>query len=60
MRVSAWALSGDENPRPGAGAEPRNVLLGAIDIRTKPVESSEAGILSALRDAPSVVGTVLI
>jgi chemotaxis response regulator CheB len=31
-----------------------------IDIRTKPVESSEAGILSALRDAPSVVGTVLI
>ncbi|HZW91733.1 MAG TPA: hypothetical protein VFF64_02065 [Candidatus Eremiobacteraceae bacterium] len=31
-----------------------------IDIRTKPVESSEAGILSALRDAPSVVGAVLI
>ena len=31
-----------------------------IDIRTKPVESSEAGILSALRDAPAVVGAVLI
>jgi chemotaxis response regulator CheB len=31
-----------------------------IDIRAKPVESSEAGILSALRDAPSVVGAVLI
>jgi AmiR/NasT family two-component response regulator len=27
-----------------------------VDIRTKPVESSEAGVLSALRDAPSVVG----
>jgi len=31
-----------------------------IDIRTKPVESSEAGILSALRDAPSVVGAARI
>ena len=28
-----------------------------IDIRTKAVESSEAGILSALRDAPSLVGS---
>jgi len=27
-----------------------------VDIRTKPVESSESGVLSALRDAPSVVG----
>ena len=27
-----------------------------VDIRTKAVESSEAGVLSALRDAPSVVG----
>ena len=27
-----------------------------VDIRTTPVESSEAGVLSALRDAPSVVG----
>jgi AmiR/NasT family two-component response regulator len=31
-----------------------------IDIRTKPVESSEAGILSALRDAPAVVGAARI
>jgi AmiR/NasT family two-component response regulator len=31
-----------------------------VDIRTKPVESSEAGVLSALRDAPSVVGAVRI
>ena len=31
-----------------------------IDIRTKAVESSEAGILSALRDAPSVVGAARI
>jgi len=29
-----------------------------VDIRSKPVESSEAGILSALRDAPMLVGTV--
>ena len=36
----------------------RGVLYWAIiDIRTKAVESSEAGILSALRDAPSLVGT---
>ena len=35
----------------------RGILYWAIvDIRTSPVESSEAGILSALRDAPSVVG----
>lgn len=37
------------------------VLYWAIvDIRTKPVESSEAGVLSALRDAPSVVGATRI
>jgi AmiR/NasT family two-component response regulator len=28
-----------------------------VDVRTKPLESSEAGILSALRDRPSLVGT---
>lgn len=31
-----------------------------VNIRTNPVESSTAGILSALRDAPSVVGAVRI
>lgn len=31
-----------------------------VDIRTKPVESSEAGVLSALRDVPSVVGAARI
>jgi AmiR/NasT family two-component response regulator len=31
-----------------------------VDIRTRPVESSEAGVLSALRDAPSVVGAARI
>jgi AmiR/NasT family two-component response regulator len=31
-----------------------------VDIRTKAVESSEAGVLSALRDAPSVVGAARI
>jgi DNA-binding NarL/FixJ family response regulator len=35
----------------------RGILYWAIvDIRTSPVESSEAGILSALRESPSVVG----
>jgi AmiR/NasT family two-component response regulator len=29
-----------------------------IDVRTKPLESSEAGILNALREPPSLVGTV--
>jgi DNA-binding NarL/FixJ family response regulator len=29
-----------------------------VDVRTKPLESSEAGILSALREHPSIVGTV--
>jgi AmiR/NasT family two-component response regulator len=31
-----------------------------VDIRTKAVESSEAGVLSALRDAPAVVGAARI
>jgi AmiR/NasT family two-component response regulator len=29
-----------------------------VDVRIKPLESSEAGILSALRERPSLVGTV--
>lgn len=29
-----------------------------VDVRTKPLESSEAGILSALRERPSLVGTI--
>jgi DNA-binding NarL/FixJ family response regulator len=29
-----------------------------VDVRTKPLESSEAGILSALRDRPSLVGAL--
>lgn len=29
-----------------------------VDIRTKPVESSEAGILNALRERPVLVGAV--
>ncbi|HEY6764473.1 MAG TPA: hypothetical protein VI386_06855 [Candidatus Sulfotelmatobacter sp.] len=31
-----------------------------IDIRTKPIESSEAGILSALRDVPAMVGALRV
>jgi AmiR/NasT family two-component response regulator len=31
-----------------------------VDIRSKPVESSEAGILSALRDVPMLVGAVRV
>ena len=39
----------------------RGLYYWAItDIRTKAVESSEAGILSALRDAPAVVGAIRI
>jgi hypothetical protein len=30
----------------------------SIDIRTKPVESSEAGILNAVRERPLLVGAV--
>lgn len=29
-----------------------------VDVRTRPLESSEAGILNALRERPSLVGTV--
>ena len=29
-----------------------------VDVRTKPLESSEAGILNALRERPSLVGAV--
>jgi DNA-binding NarL/FixJ family response regulator len=29
-----------------------------VDVRTKPLESSEAGILNALRERPSLVGTL--
>ena len=37
----------------------RGVLYWAtVDVRTRPLESSEAGILSALRERPSLVGTV--
>jgi hypothetical protein len=48
-RMRILALAPEQN---------RGFLYWAIiDIRTKAVESSEAGILSALRDAPSLVGT---
>lgn len=30
-----------------------------VDVRTKPLESSETGILNALRERPSVVGTLV-
>lgn len=30
-----------------------------VDIRTKPVESSEAGILNALRERPAMVGAII-
>jgi chemotaxis response regulator CheB len=37
----------------------RGVFYWAVvDVHTKPLESSEAGILSALRDRPSLVGAV--
>ena len=37
----------------------RGLFYSAIvDVRTRPLESSEAGILGALREHPSIVGTV--
>lgn len=51
-RMRILALAPEQN---------RGIFYWAIiDIRTRPVESSEAGILSALRDAPSVVGTARV
>lgn len=42
-----------------APEENRGVFYWAIvDVRTKPLESSEAGILNALRERPSLAGTV--
>jgi chemotaxis response regulator CheB len=47
-RMRILALAPEQN---------RGILYWAIvDIRTKVVESSEAGVLSALREAPSAVG----
>jgi len=34
------------------------VYFAIVDVRTKPLESSEVGILSALREQPSLVGTL--
>ena len=48
-RMKILALAPEQN---------RGSLYWAIiDIRSKAVESSEAGILSALREAPTLVGT---
>ncbi|MGD0469178.1 MAG: hypothetical protein ABSA54_12450 [Terriglobales bacterium] len=42
-----------------APEENRGTIYWAIvDVRTRPLESSEAGILSALRERPSLVGTL--
>jgi DNA-binding NarL/FixJ family response regulator len=49
-RMRILALAPEQN---------RGVFYWAtVDVRTKPLESSEAGILSALRERPSLVGTV--
>jgi len=51
-RMKILALAPEQN---------RGLFYWAIvDIRSKPVESSEAGILSALRDAPMLVGAVRV
>jgi hypothetical protein len=34
------------------------IYWAIVDVRTKPLESSESGILSALRERPSLVGTL--
>jgi DNA-binding NarL/FixJ family response regulator len=42
-----------------APEENRGTIYWAIvDVRTKPLESSESGILSALREHPSLVGAL--
>jgi AmiR/NasT family two-component response regulator len=49
-RMRILALAPEQN---------RGMIYWAIvDIRTRPIESSEAGILGALRDATSLVGAV--
>ncbi|MGA8763902.1 MAG: hypothetical protein WB562_13635 [Candidatus Sulfotelmatobacter sp.] len=51
-RMKILALAPEQN---------RGLFYWAIvAIRSKPVESSEAGILSAVRDAPMQVGTVRV
>ena len=34
------------------------VYFATVDVRTRPLESSEVGILSALRERPSLIGTL--
>jgi len=34
------------------------IYWAVVDVRMKPVESSESGILSALRERPSLMGTL--
>jgi chemotaxis response regulator CheB len=34
------------------------IYWAIVDVRTRPLESSESGILSALRERPSLVGTL--
>jgi AmiR/NasT family two-component response regulator len=34
------------------------VYWAIVDVRTRPLESSEVGILSALRERPSLIGTL--
>lgn len=42
-----------------APEENRGTIYWAIvDVRTRPLESSESGILSALRERPSLVGAI--
>lgn len=42
-----------------APEENRGTIYWAIvDVRTRPLESSEVGILSALRERPSLIGTL--
>lgn len=52
MRVSNWTIPSHEDPGPRARAESRSALWAIVEFRTKPVESSEACFLSALREHP--------
>jgi len=58
VRLSPGALSPDEDSGAGSGAEPRNLLLGHRGYPNQPLESSEAGILNAVRERPTLVGAI--
>ena len=56
VRVPPGTLSGDEDYGRSSGAKSRPLYWAIVDIRSQPLESSEAGILNAMRQRPPLVG----